>query len=99
MYPFILDYGIRAFLTAACNSSDGDADHGQDKGEHKEERETEKKEEDSDEHECTVSDWTVTEATCLAALSEDQTYYLVVYYDDVDNIPDVFNGLPVRIIV
>ena len=92
-------------LITACNSSDGDVAHGQDKGDYEAEKETDKKEEgsdekeDSDEHECTVSDWTVTEATCLAALSEDQTYYVVVYYDNVDNIPDVFNGLPVRIIV
>lgn len=83
-------------LTTACNSSDSKADQGQDKEDYEEEKETDKKEEGSDEHECTVSDWTVTEATCLAALSEDQTYYVVVYYDNAANIPDVFNGLPVR---
>ena len=66
-------------LTTACKSSDGDADHGQDKGEHKEEKVTDKKEEGSDEkegsdeHECTVSDWTVTEATCLAAGKKEGT--------------------------
>ena len=60
-------------LTTACNSSDSKADQGQDKEDYEEEKETDKKEEGSDEHECTVSDWTVTEATCLAAGKKEGT--------------------------